>query len=176
MILKQAIETDRLMIRNFIPEDLLDLQEIFGDDETMKNCEPAYYLEKTKTFLQDFCVSRNGAVAAVQKQTNKMIGYILFNEYTSGECEIGWIFNRQYWKQGYSYEACSSLVCHAFKNLNIHKVNAETIDGKKSVGLMKKMGMSLESIEKSQTQDLNGKFTDLYCYALSREDWMANLR
>ena len=59
------IETPRMIIRDFTPEDVADLHDIFGDDETMKNCEPAYDFEKTKEFLTSFCIGRKGAVAAV---------------------------------------------------------------------------------------------------------------
>ena len=50
----ERIETPRMMIRNFIPEDAADLQEIFGDAETMEYSEPPYDLEKTKQFLASF--------------------------------------------------------------------------------------------------------------------------
>ena len=35
------IETPRMLIRDFSLEDAADLQEIFGDEETLKYCEPA---------------------------------------------------------------------------------------------------------------------------------------
>lgn len=38
---KMNIETTRMIIRDFTPEDAADLHDIFGDDETMENCEPA---------------------------------------------------------------------------------------------------------------------------------------
>ena len=99
------IETTRMIIRDFTPEDAADLHEIFGDDETMENCEPAYDFEKTKRFLQSFCISRKGAVAAVHKESNKVIGYILFNEADERVYEMGWIFNRSFLRQGYAYES-----------------------------------------------------------------------
>ena len=68
-----------MIIRDFTPEDAADLHDIFGDDETMENCEPAYDFKKTKEFLTSFCIGRNGAVAAVHKASGKMMGYILFN-------------------------------------------------------------------------------------------------
>ena len=74
------IETDRMVIRDFTMDDLNDLHDIFGDNETMKNCEPAYTVEKTADFLQKFCIEKRGAVAAVHKDTSKIIGYILFKE------------------------------------------------------------------------------------------------
>jgi len=96
------LETERMVVRDFTMDDAADLQEIFGDQWTMKNCEPAYDFEKTKRFLSEFCVGKHGAVAAVHKQSNKMIGYILFNEYEEDVYEIGWIFNRKFWRQGYA--------------------------------------------------------------------------
>ncbi len=94
------IETSRLLIRPFSPADAQDFYEIFGDAETMENCEPAYDFEKAKNFLQDFCINRHGALAAQLKGTGKVIGYILFHEFDPGVYEIGWIFNRAFWRPG----------------------------------------------------------------------------
>ena len=163
------IETPRMIIRDFIPEDAANLQEILGDDETMKNCEPAYDFEKTEKFLTSFCIGRKGAVAAVHKERSKMIGYILFNEIDEGIYELGWIFNRSFWRQGYAYESCKAVIDYAFGELKAHKVFAETIDAVKSVGLMKKLGMNLESIQTHQTEDTHGNWVDLYFYSLNSE-------
>ncbi|MBP3705042.1 MAG: GNAT family N-acetyltransferase [Clostridia bacterium] len=164
------IETNRMVIRNFSMDDLNDMHDIFGDDETMKNCEPAYTLEKTSEFLQKFCIERNGAVAAVHKETQKVIGYILFKEYDEEVYEIGWIFNKNFWRQGYAFESCSSVIDHAFNSMKVHKIFAEAIDGVKSVGLMKKLGMKLEGVQRSQTKDISGNWTDLYFYGILADD------
>ena len=163
------IETPRMIVRDFIPEDAADLQEILGDDETMKYCEPAYDFEKTEKFLTSFCIGRKGAVAAVHKESGKMIGYILFNEIDEGIYELGWFFNRSFWRQGYAYESCKAVIDYAFGELKAHKVFAETIDAVKSVGLMKKLGMRLESIQTHQTEDTHGNWVDLYFYSLNSE-------
>ena len=62
------METDRLVIREFAMEDLRDLYEILGDEETMANCEPAYSMEKTADFLGDFCINRKGALAGTETE------------------------------------------------------------------------------------------------------------
>ena len=165
------IETPRMIIRDFIPEDAADLHEIFGDDETMENCEPAYDFEKTEKFLTSFCIGRNGAVAAVHKESGKMIGYILFNEFDEGVYEMGWIYNRSFWRQGYAYESCKAVIDYAFTEMKAHKIFAEAIDVVKSVGLMKKLGMQLEGIQRSQTKDNHGNWADLNFYGLLEEDW-----
>lgn len=168
------IETERLVIRNFTPDDANDLYEILGDAETMKHCEPAYDFKKTKDFLHSFCITRNGAVAAVHKQSQKVIGYILCNEIDPGVYEMGWFFNRRYWRQGYATEACKAVLDHAFRDLHAHKVFAETIDGVKSVGLMQKLGMQFEGVQRGQTNSTDGNPASLYLYGLLAANWKPN--
>lgn len=165
------IETPRTIIRRFTPDDAADLYAILGDDITMENCEPAYNLEKTERFLTSFCIDRHGAAAVVHRESGRVIGYILFNESIEGVYEMGWIFNRNYWRTGYAYESCKAMIDYAFAELNAHKIFAETIDAVKSVRLMKKLGMRLEGIQRGQTKDCRGSWADLYLYGLLREDW-----
>ena len=165
------LETPRLVIRSFTAEDAADLYDIFGDAVTMENCEPAYDFEKTRKFLDSFCMERHGAVAAVHKESGKVIGYILFNEFYEGVYEMGWIFNRNFWRQGYAYESCKAVIDYAFAELKAHKIFAEAIDTVKSVSLMQKLGMQLEGIQRSQTKDNHGNWADLYFYGLLEDDW-----
>lgn len=158
------LETPRLVIRNFIFQDAADLHEILGDAETMEYCEPPYDWEKTKQFLDSFCISRGGAVAAVHRECDKVIGYILFSEVQPGEYELGWFFHRQFWRQGYAYEACKAVMDHAFRTMRVEKIFAETIDRFKSVGLMQKLGMQLEEIQHEQDREW-------YVYELTRQRW-----
>ena len=168
------IETPRLIVRSFMPEDAADLHDIFGDAVTMENCEPAYDFEKTRKFLTSFCMERHGAVAAVHKESGKVIGYILFNEFDEGVYEMGWIFNRNFWRQGYAYESCKAVIDYAFGQRKAHKIFAEAIDTVKSVSLMQKLGMQLEGIQRSQTKDNHGAWADLYFYGLLEDDWRNN--
>ena len=159
-----VLETERMIVRDFCPEDADDLQEILGDDETMENCEPAYSLEKTRKFLEEFCIAKKGAVAAALKDSKKVIGYILFKPWEEGVYEIGWFFNKKYWRQGYAYEACSALMTYGFREMNIRKVVAETIDTQKTVPFMEKLGMEREKIQRRQAKNAHGDWMDLYLY------------
>ena len=164
------IETNRMVIRDFTMNDINDMQDILGDDETMRNCEPAYTIEKTADFLQKFCIGKKGAVAAMHKESGKVIGYILFNEFAESVYEMGWIFNRNLWGHGFAYESCKAVIDYAFDKMNAHKVFAETIDGVKYVNLMKKLGMRPEGVQRSQTKDNSGNWVDLYFYGILSED------
>lgn len=164
------LETERMTVREFTIADLDDLQEILGDEETMAYSEPTYTRERTAEFLRQFCVEKKGAVAAVLKATGRVIGYILFHELDEGVYEMGWFFNRTCWGKGYALEACKAVVDHAFNQQNAHKIFAETIDGGKSVDLMKKLGMKPERIRRSQVKDRSGTWADLYLYGLLAKD------
>lgn len=163
------IVTERLIVRNFRMSDINDLHEILGDTETMKYCELAYSYEQAQKFLQDFCIAQKGAFAVVHKDKQKVIGYILFKAWETSVYELGWIFNKSFWRQGYAYEACSSIIAYAFEKMNVSKVVAETIDTQKSIGLMKKLGMKLAEIQKDATKDTFGNPTDMYVYEISKE-------
>ena len=65
------METNRLLLRFFSPEDHTDLQEILGDSETMRFSESAYSPERTRHFLTEFCIGKRGAIAAVHKESGK---------------------------------------------------------------------------------------------------------
>lgn len=165
------METARMRIRDFSPEDAAALQEILGDGEVMKYCEPAYDLAKTRNFLQSFCIGQRGAVAAVHKESGRLIGYILCREGEEGVYEMGWFFHREFWGQGYVFEACRAVMDYAFREWNAHKVFAETIDAAKSLGLMKKLGMRPEGIQRKQVRDCDGNWADLHLYGVISEEW-----
>ncbi len=167
----EPIQTERLVIRAFTAEDADDLYAILGDAETMRNCEPPYDRERVNDFLRDFCIERHGAVAVVHRQSQNMIGYLLFHALTPDVYEMGWFFNRSFWRQGFAYEACRAVIDYAFGTLHAHKIFAETIDGVKSVGLMRKLGMRPEGIQRSQVKDNDGNWANLYLYGLLRDEW-----
>lgn len=165
------METARLIIRGFRAEDAADLHAILGDAETMAYLEPAYDAERTERFLTSFCMGQNGALAAVHRESGRVIGYILFKALGAGVYEMGWIFNRGFWRQGYACEACRAVIDDAFARRRAHKIVAETIDGVKSVGLMRKLGMRLEGVQRGQTRDIHGDWADMYLYGLLEEEW-----
>ena len=160
------LETERLIIRDFKLSDIDDLYEIFSDDEVMEYIEPVYDRNKTFNFLKDFCIENKGAFACVNKENEKVIGYIIFNEYEDKVYELGWIFNKLYWGNGYAYESCKAVIKYAFSEMKIHKIFSETVDNIKSVNLMKKLGMQLEGVQKSHTIDNHGNWKDVYLYGL----------
>ena len=139
----------------------------------MEFSEPPYSLEDTKEFLSGFCIEREGGAAVVLRETGKLIGYILFNELEDSVYELGCFFNRSFWRRGYAFEACSAVIGYAFEKLNAHKVFTETADAEKTVGLIEKLGMRLEGVQREQTLDNHGNRLDMYLYGILRSELQA---
>lgn len=135
------IRTPRLIIREYQATDWCDLYEILSDPAVMKYCEPVYTTDQTKEALA-YYMDKRIAFAVTLADCSKVIGHALFAQLPppdeKGIYEIGWIYNKNYWGAGYATEAARALIDYGFKEENVHKVIAETIDPVKSVALMKK--------------------------------------
>lgn len=165
------IETERMLIRDFQTDDAAALQEILGDAETMKFLEPPYSPEQTRRFLEEFCIGRRGAVAAVEKADGRLVGYLLLKAMEADVYEMGWVFRRDRWRRGLAREACAAVIDAAFGSMGAHKIVAETIDADRSVRLMQRLGMRAEGVQRSHTRGTDGEWVDLHLYGLLREDW-----
>lgn len=161
------LETARLIIRPYEATDLDDFHEIFSDETVMRDCEPSYDRKASQKWL-DYFIKNPIASAVVLKETGKLIGHALFKQLPGEEAgiyEIGWIYNRRFWRRGYAYEAAQAQMDEGFERLKLHKICAQTIDPVKSVPLMKKLGMREEGIFRQHTRDNLGNWADLYWYA-----------
>lgn len=162
------LSTNRLTLRDYRPEDFPDLLEIFSDPEVMKNCEPVYDATRTKEALALFREKSIG-FAAVLRESGKVIGHMVFHQLPGEEpgiYEIGWFFNRAYWRQGYAYEASRALLEYGFQVLGLHKICAETIDPVISPALMEKLGMTREAAFHAHAKDPTGAWRTVYWYGI----------
>lgn len=162
------LHTPRLVIRDYRPTDWQDLLEIFSDEAVMKDCEPAYDEARTKSALACF-MEKSIAYAVVLRKTGKVIGHALFHQLPGEEAgvyELGWFFNRAYWRKGYAYEASRALMDYGFEELGLHKLCAETIDPIRSAGLMEKLGMRHEGTFRAHAKAPTGRWADVYWYGI----------
>lgn len=165
------IETKRLRIRPYAMSDLEALHRLFGDATVMATCDPPYSKEKSETMLRCF-VNTRIAFAVEHKKENRLIGHLLFKQIpfeAQGVFEIGWIFNRDYWRKGYAFEAVKAMLDYGFRHLKLHKVLAETIDVERSLPMMKKLGMSHEATLRKHVLH-EGVWKDLYMAGILSDD------
>ncbi len=117
-------ETERLILRRFAVSDLFDLFDYLSDP-TVVQFEPykALTLEETKERLKWF-VSTDEMIAVELKSNHKLIGNVYLGKRDFDSIEIGFLFNKTYWKKGYAIESCRKLIAETFDRA-IHRIYAE---------------------------------------------------
>jgi RimJ/RimL family protein N-acetyltransferase len=160
-----TIETDRLTIRNFGPDDWQDLQEVaveYQASESAKYEDPwPTSAEEVKGMVEWFAKG-DGYLAVCLKATGKLIGLIAIERRQDQEgavYNLGYVFHPGYHGHGYATEGCRAAMAYVFDQLAADGILTGTHpDNEPSVRLLKKLGLS----------EINrGEF------AISREEWLA---
>lgn len=117
-------ETQRLILRRYIENDLQDLYEYLSNPEVVKH-EPykPMSFEEVKDNLS-WRVTTDEMIAVELKSSRKMIGNVYLGKRDFESLEIGYVFNQNYWGTGYAKEGCSVLIEQAFSS-GIHRIFAE---------------------------------------------------
>lgn len=133
------IETKRMILRELEEKDYDDLCEILQDEEVMYAYEHAFsktevdawFHKQKERYKQDGF----GLWAVILKENNKMIGQcgLTRQQIPNQEViEIGYLFNKQYWHQGYAIEAAISCKEYAFSILHEKAVYSIIRDSNKA--------------------------------------------
>ena len=117
-------ETERLILRRYKEEDLQDLFEYLSDKEVLEY-EPykPLTLNETKENLE-WRIGTDEMIAVELKDSHKMIGNVYMGKREFEALEIGYVFNRNYWRHCYAAESCKALMQQAFSK-GIHRIYAE---------------------------------------------------
>lgn len=123
------LETKRLYLREMNPSDFNSLCRILQDEKAMYAYEGAFSDQEVQEWL-DRQIYRYqkwnfGLWAVVLKETDKMIGQcgLTMQQWKDQEVlEIGYLFERSHWHQGYATEAAKACKQYAFEKLNASEV------------------------------------------------------
>ena len=168
-----TIETPRLILREYTPEDLGALYEILSDPETMEHYPAPFTPEKTKRWiewnLENYQRYGFGLWAVVLKETGEFIGDCgLTLQDIDGQQlpEIGYHIHKKYWRRGYGKEAARAVRDWAFQNTGfdiLYSYMKYTNVGSYSTAMANGM--------KKVKEYPDPKNTISYAYAITREQW-----
>jgi RimJ/RimL family protein N-acetyltransferase len=177
------LDTERLTLRPFCGGDFEDVHAYASVPENVYfMCWGPNSEEDTRKFLVR-CEQKWAAetveqydFAVVLKSTGKVIGGCeIFMNKECNTAELGWILNRDYWRQGYTPEAAAALLRFCFEELKLHRVYATcNTENYGSYRVMEKIGMRREG------HFIKGRFGrvgekrawyDQYLYAILDEEW-----
>lgn len=178
------LETDRLVLRRFTPDDVDHLVELDSDPEVMRfltGGRPTHrdvieteVLSRLLRYHQRS--NRYGRWAAVEKSTGGFLGWFHFQPTADGpadEPELGYRVRRSAWGQGYATEGSRALIRRGFTELGTRRVFAHTMAvNAASRRVMEKAGLVfVRTFHLPWDDPIPGTEHGEVEYALLREEW-----
>ena len=171
------METERLIIRGFHPDDWEDLHEYLSQEETVQY-EPYNIFTEEKSKQEALNRSKNDAFWAVcLKSSGKLIGNIYLAEQAFETWELGYVFNADFLGHGFATEATRAIIHYAFEEKKAHRITALCNPmNERSWRLLERLGMRregclLQNIYFKMNEQGFPVWQDTYEYAALRTEW-----
>ena len=123
------LETERLILRELTLDDLAATRAIVCNEQAMQSFNGAWSEEENlagiEKQLRGYHENGYGRWAVVLKDTGALIGTCGLQRCETDRdsvLEIGYLFNRAYWGNGYAAEAAIACKRYAFDVLNVDEV------------------------------------------------------
>jgi len=147
-----VLETPRLLLREFLVEDAINIFELNSDAEVIRftGDQPFASLGAAKLFLQGYskyATDGYGRWAVLLKEHSTYLGWCGLN-YSAGtdETDLGFRFMRRYWNQGFATEAAEGCLHFGFQQLRLNRIIGRAMtENTASVRVLQKIGMTFES-------------------------------
>lgn len=130
------IETERLILRPFIEDDVERLFLLDSNPEVMKyvGVKPLTQKEQSaeviKVIQKQYAENGVGRLAVIEKASNLLIGWS-FLKYLTDEIngikdvyDLGYRFLPEFWGKGYATESANASLEYGFKEMNLDKICA----------------------------------------------------
>jgi ribosomal-protein-alanine N-acetyltransferase len=148
------LETNRLILRHLVMDDLDALFALYRDPEIRKYFpDGVKNLEDTREELEWFLHGHPehpelGLWATVHKETGKFIGrcgLLPWEIDDTLEIEVAYLLDKKFWHQGLATEAATGILTYAFDNLNLSRIICLMHpDNTASQRVAQRIGMTLE--------------------------------
>jgi len=174
------METERLIIRKFCPDDWQDLFEYLSNEEVVA-FEPYSVFSKEESIKEAERRANNDSFWAVcLRENGKLIGNQYFNLQEPKEFmtwEIGYVFNKNYHGKGYATESALRLLQYGFEECKAHRIvaycNPENIHSWRLLERlqMRREGHSLQKVFFKYDKQGNPIWHDAFEYAMLSKEW-----
>ena len=175
-----VLTTERLRLRRLRPSDAAAVLVFRGDPVVQKyNSEPLQSVAEAAAFINELndAYDKRRALAwgITLKEADAVIGAVsLHSWYRTHRCAtVGYDLAHAYWGRGIGSEAVRAVLHFGFEQLNLNRIEAPTIaDNHESVGLLKKLGFTLEGIRRACSWEWDGTFHDSAMFGLLRDEFL----
>jgi [ribosomal protein S5]-alanine N-acetyltransferase len=179
------LETDRLILRDFVKEDWQRVLEYQSDPLYLRYYE---WTERTpeaaREFIGWFLAHQQQKpriryqLAVILKSSNLLIGNcgIRMDGVNAIEADIGYELDPKHWKHGYATEAAHAIVNFGFVQFGMHRIWADCIaDNIGSAHVLEQLGMKLEGRFR-ENKYFKGRWWDTLVYAILADEWKAHIQ
>ena len=177
-------ETERLLLREFSPDDFEDVHAYSADYETVKHMlfgpnTP----EETRDYLERQCVEEMNAtprmhynLAIVRRDTGRVIGGVSIHlNWRRDDGIIGAVLNRHERGHGFMTEAMQGLMDLSFEEIGLHRFHGVCdVENEAVQRVLERLGMRREGrmIRRGKARpEAAEPYFDQYGYAILREEW-----
>lgn len=146
------LQTVRVGLRKFKPEDLAEFAALNADPEVMENFPKMLTRDECQEFMSRINKKIDeqgfGFWAAELIETKELMGFVgitrvSFETEFTPAVEIGWRLARKFWGQGLATEAAAACLHFAFHDAGLDEVVSFTsILNKRSFSVMERIGMT----------------------------------
>ena len=172
-VFKIIAETERLLIRELVDEDLPGLCRVLQDTEVTYAYERVFPEKEVRSWLkrqfQCYAMEGFGMWAVVLKETGERIGHagISMQVYGDEELpEIGYMFEKAFWHQGFATEAVIACRDYAFSVLGMNTVySVIRADNMPSRAVARRNGMRISG---TAFKSVMGKMVTHYMYSVDK--------
>ena len=150
------IETERLLVRSFVPHtDSESMIAVYCDPEVMRYIPGgALSAESVRATLEEYAQAHEergfSSWALIERASGRLIGDTGFHIFApTGEIELGYTLARAAWGQGYATEAAKACLAAGLEHLGVTRIIAVVdIDNETSQRVAERIGMArVETIE-----------------------------
>jgi RimJ/RimL family protein N-acetyltransferase len=177
------LETERLVLRDFVKEDWERVLEYQSDPQYLRyNAWKGRTPEAVQEFVGWFLAHQQQEprikfqLAIVLKSNNLLIGNcgVRKDQFDSVEADIGYELDPKHWNRGYATEAAGAIVDFGFSHFGVHRIWAACVaDNVGSAHVLEKLGMKLEGRFRENRYYKDRWWDSLY-YAILADEWEAH--
>lgn len=174
------IETERLILRDFVKEDWQRVLDYQSDPHYLRYYD---WTDRTPGAVQAFVgrfiehQKQNPRIkfqlAVVLKSKNLLIGNcgIRMDSPNAIQADIGYEFDPKYWNRGFATEAAHAIVDFGFHRLRLHRIYAWCVaDNLGSAHVLEKLGMRLEGCLR-ENEYYRDRWWDTLMFAILENEW-----
>lgn len=167
-----VLETERLTVRRFRPEDSVDCLELVSDEQGsyMDCCKPISEMNEEFAQLMELFAERDGQYVLVLRESGKVIGtvHVFDDDSRAVETkEIGYAVSPSYRRSGYAFEALTAIIKLLCEDLHTELIVAGVLEENiPSAKLLEKLGFVREGLRRKCTwhEGLNKPVDLIYYY------------